>query len=123
MALSFLFRPWAVTTTWSRSSESGARTTSTTWAAGFVWPSIPMQENTRVLPVGTLRRVYLPEASVMTPLVVPWTKTDAPMTGRPSSAEVTVPVTVRFCANAMPKLAQRHSSKENHYLLISLNHN
>ena len=123
MALSFLLRPWAVTTTCSSISVSGASTTLTVAAAGLVWLTIPMQENTRVLPEGTLRRVYLPEASVMAPLVVPWTKTEAPMTGSPSSADVTVPLTVMFCANAMPMLAHRHNSKENNFLLISLNLN
>jgi len=60
---------------------------------------IPINEKTRVLEFcGTLRE-KLPLASVKAPRVVPGTVTDTPGIGpSPSTAEVTVPVTVLVCA-------------------------
>ena len=43
--------------------------------------------------LGTLVNVKLPSMSVTVPIVVPFTNTDAPTTGKPSSSEVTLPVT------------------------------
>ena len=120
MAFCFLVSPWAVTTTSSRSSVSGDIVTLTTLSAVILMSCIPMQEKTSVLPFGTFIRVYCPDSSVTEPLVVPCTNTDAPTTGSPSSAEVTVPLTVMFCANAVPTLRQKHSNKECKVLLISL---
>ncbi len=51
-------------------------------------------------PVGTLRSVYTPEASVSAPSPVPSTITVAPTTAVPS-ASTTRPVTVPVCAKAL----------------------
>ncbi len=51
-------------------------------------------------PVGTLRSVYMPDASVSAPSPVPSTITVAPMTAAPS-ASTTRPVTVPVCAKAL----------------------
>ena len=42
---------------------------------------------------GTLEMENLPSTSVIEPIVVPLTRTDAPTTGSPSSEEVTTPFT------------------------------
>ena len=53
-----------------------------------------MKEMTKVpAELGTLVNVKLPSMSVTVPTVVPFTNTDAPTTGKPSSSEVTLPVT------------------------------
>ena len=91
-------------------------------ATGTVIVSKPMTEKTSLPFEGTLME-YLPLASVEVPLNVPSTMTVAPGIGAPFEASVTVPVTVTFCAIAMPMLAHRHNSKENNFLLISLNLN
>ena len=52
---------------------------------------------------GTLSE-NLPSRPVTVPMFVPGTMTVAPMTGSPSSAEMTLPVTVLFCAINIDKL-------------------
>ena len=68
---------------------------------------IPTNEITSVLAeTGTFVNLKLPSASVIIPVFVPFTCTDAPITGSPSSSAVTVPVT---CLSwAIAKVARKH---------------
>ena len=51
---------------------------------------------------GTLEMENLPSTSVIEPIVVPLTRTDAPTTGSPSSEEVTTPFTDLTWDHAIP---------------------
>jgi hypothetical protein len=69
--------------------------------------SIPMKENTSASAPSGARRVYSPSALVTVPIPGdPCTTTVTPGNGKPSDAEVTVPVTVRCCAYALPAKAK-----------------
>jgi hypothetical protein len=57
--------------------------------------------------------------SVATPCLVPFTTTEAPMTGSPSSAETTVPDTVVW-ANAAPIHSSRHAKVKISLFLIKI---
>ena len=70
-------------------------------STGMVRVSKPMTEKTS-LPIEDTLIEYLPFASVEVPFKVPSIMTVAPGIGAPFEASVTVPVTVTFCANAMP---------------------
>ncbi len=60
-----------------------------------------MKENTIVPPPSGTDKLYFPSASVVVPLVVPFTRTFTPGREIPSSADVTLPETVRVCAHTM----------------------
>ena len=78
-----------------------------------------MNETTKVFAgLGTLLIVKLPSMSVIVPTVVPLTKTDAPTTGKPSSSEVTVPVTFETCAFTRPIPIIRKVIKSINFLFI-----
>ena len=54
----------------------------------------PMYEMTKVFAeLGTLCNVKSPSTPVIAPTCVPFTNTEAPITGCPSSSEITTPVT------------------------------
>ena len=57
-----------------------------------VWEFIPIYEISSFAPSGAVNE-KLPSMSVTAPVFVPTTLIDAPMTGSPSSAEVTLPET------------------------------
>ena len=59
--------------------------------------AMPMKVNTSVVASAGTWRVYWPSRLVTVPMVVPFTITDAPGIGSPSSP-VTVPVSEVFCA-------------------------
>jgi hypothetical protein len=67
--------------------------------------NIPINENTR-LPLAGAPSEKLPLASVTAPVVVPFTTTDTPGSGLPSSADVTFPVTVRPWAQITDQVEQ-----------------
>ena len=56
--------------------------------------------------------------SVTVPVVVPFTNTEAPMTGSPSSAEVTVPVTLDTWAEAQPTPKKRKANMYSTFFCI-----
>jgi hypothetical protein len=58
-----------------------------------------MKLNT-IVPVPGAAMEYFPSASVMVPVVVPFTTTFTPGKADPSSVDVTLPVIVLFCANS-----------------------
>ena len=86
--------PIAVTTT---SSSFWASAFNTTLKFGLITTScvcIPIYEICKVFAeLGTFDKLKLPSTSVIVPRVVPFTNTEAPTTGCPSSSEITTPVT------------------------------
>ena len=74
----------------------------------------PIKLNTSVALSGTEPRVYLPLASEVVPVVVPFTATLTPGSGEPSPESVTRPLTARFCAHTVP--AHKASSRVSKHL-------
>jgi len=66
--------------------------------------------------------VYLPFTSVWVPvLVVPFTFTVTPGSGKPSSLAVTLPVTARVCANSCETASSKtHELKSKIFLIEQL---
>ncbi len=82
------------------------------------WVSIPMKETIIVLLVGEMFvSVNLPLMSVIVPLVVPFTNTEAPITGSLFSLEITVPFTVT-CACAWLIPTNKHTNSSNSVFFI-----
>jgi hypothetical protein len=61
------------------------------------WAEYPIPDITSVLAFAGTDKEYEPSVLVVVPILVPFTKTEAPVTGSPV-ASVTLPVIVRFCA-------------------------
>ena len=90
----FLVTPYPVTTTSSISCASDLRTTRKLSFIATSCVCIPMYEICKVFAeLGTFDKLKLPSTSVIVPRVVPFTNTEAPTTGCPSSSEITTPVT------------------------------
>ena len=82
---------------------------------------IPMYETTNNLAeLGTSVMTNLPSMSVIVPTCVPFTRTEAPMTGNPSSSEITVPVTLCVWAEAHMMPTTRHINSRDNFLFILL---
>ncbi len=93
---------------------SDSRATLTTFWTGTSTVTMPMEEISRVVALdGTPGRTKLPLMSVTTPIEVPFTTTEAPMAGDPSSARVILPVTVRFWAKSTPPTVRRRLATNN----------
>ncbi len=88
--------PIAVTTTSSKFWVSDCRSTLITGFTATSCMFMPTYEICKILPSGGTSKEKRPSISVTVPIVVPLTRTDAPIIGRPSSAAVTVPVTFTF---------------------------
>ena len=88
----------------------------TTFTLDFIatsWVCIPIYEITRVFAeLGTFGNVKSPSTPVIAPICVPFTNTEAPITGCPSSSEITTPVTFWVWAVTRPiptkKTGQQH---------------
>lgn len=99
----FLAVPYATTTT---SSKASALLLIVTFTLGLIATScvcIPIYEITRVFAeLGTFGNVKSPSTPVIAPICVPFTNTEAPITGCPSSSEITTPVTFWVWAVTRP---------------------
>jgi hypothetical protein len=71
---------------------------------------IPMNDATKVPVVGALN-VYFPSLSVMEPMLVPFTEIVTASIFSPFADEVTVPLTVRFCENALSEVTNTKKNK------------
>ena len=118
---SLRFIPNAVTTTSSNTSASLFRTTCI--GVFFIATSllfIPTNETIKVLlSAFTPEIIKLPSTSVMVPWVVPFTNTEAPTIGNPSSSEVTTPFTVTPCDHATPVHTNSRASINVSFLFIN----
>ena len=72
---------------------------------------------------GTSDRTNFPSTSVTVPSEVPFTSTEAPMTGRPSSAEVTRPTTCLVCARSTPAPTHKNRIHNKTLSFIIKSHN
>ena len=68
---------------------------------------------------GRLPNTNAPSMSVIVPTFAPFTVTDAPITGCPSSAETTTPATLEVWAVIDPKNANKQVNNNNNLLLIT----
>ena len=106
----FFALPYPITTVSASTCESSFRVTLITLCAPTLTLCvvIPTQENTSTSS-GVTEIEYLPSISVMVPVEVPCTSTDAPISGS-LAASVTVPVTVFVCAKADTEVSNKQVS-------------
>ena len=64
--------------------------------------------------------VKVPSVAVLVPFAVPLTATDAATRGEPSLASVTLPVTVRSCANAGKQNTASNKATSVFFMFIDL---
>ena len=64
-------------------------------------------------------KTKFPLASVIVPILVPTSKTEAPTTGKSSSSEMTTPVTLDVCAVTTFMLVSKHAISNINFLIIS----
>ena len=106
----FFALPYPITTVSASTCESSFRVTLIMLCAPtlILCVVIPTYENTNTSS-GVTEIEYLPSISVMVPVEVPCTSTDAPINGS-LAASVTVPVTVFVCAKAEIEPSNRQVS-------------
>ena len=122
---SFLAVPYATTSTSLSDSASGSRATLTVPRSftAISWFLYPMEENTSVLPVGTVME-YAPSISLTTPVrTEPFRTTDAAGTGSPLEASLTTPLTVTFCAESVTPMNTNKAQKNSFAFFISIDFN
>ena len=106
----FFALPYPITTVSASTCESSFKVTLMTFCVPTltVCEVIPTYENANTSS-GVTEIEYLPSMSVMVPVEVPCTSTDAPINGS-LAASVTVPVTVFVCAKADAEASSRQTS-------------
>jgi len=116
----FFAVPKATTITSSSISVSDFITTFTLDFIATSWVCIPIYEITRVFAeLGTFGNVKSPSTPVIAPICVPFTNTEAPITGCPSSSEITTPVTFWVWAVTRPIPTKRQANNSINFLFIN----
>ena len=69
--------------------------------------------------LGTFSNVKSPSTLVIAPICVPFTNTEAPITGCPSSSEITTPVTFCVWAVTRPIPTKRQANNSINFLFIN----
>ena len=115
----FLAVPKAVTITSSNSSEVDVNTMRIRSFAFTSCVCKPTKETTSTSEARTSFKWNLPSMSVIIPLLVPFTKIEAPITGSDCSS-TTVPVMLKDCAHAGQSVTQRRKRSKPNLIFMSL---